>query len=333
MVYKDNSILLGDIFKIAPELPQDKFDLIVTSPPFWNLRDYDHEDQFGLELDFKDYVTKLCNVIEIMKPSLKPEGLLWLNLGDTYIDKNRLGLKRKSLAGIPWRVAIQLMDLGWILREEIIWNKPNLKPSPVKDRCNRSHEQLFVFSKNPKYYYDKIAISEKVNPLDNSESPLLKGKNSVWNINKASYRGKHTATFPTDLIEPIVKASTCEKGNCINCGTPYSRISIDSGARRPVENYKGQATKDYSKAKAENPSDVKRRILYYQSIIWDYKFIKKCNCETDEVTPPIIFDPFMGAGTVGLVAKKLGRTYFGVEINPENKKEAEARIKNGRNNT
>lgn len=218
-------IIEGDALRVLRRLPPNSVRSVVTSPPYWGLRDYSVPDQLGLEKTLPQFIDKLVVIFRECRRVLRDDGALWLNIGDGYTSGNRGwrapdrknraramdvrpdtpdGLKPKDLLGIPWRLAFALQDDGWYLRADIIWHKPNAMPESVKDRPTRSHEYLFMFSKEEKYYYDRLAILE------------ANGRNrrSVWNINTQPFPGAHFATFPTALVEPCLKAST-EKGDFV----------------------------------------------------------------------------------------------------------------------
>lgn len=148
MLVKDK-ILLGDSLEVLKELEDESIDMIVTSPPYWALRDYGTKEQLGLESTFDEYINKLCNVFDECKRVLKKNGTCWVNVGDSYINIS------KCLAQIPNRFAIEMCNRGWILRNEIIWHKPNAFPSSVKDRFTVDFEKLFFFVKNKKYYFER----------------------------------------------------------------------------------------------------------------------------------------------------------------------------------
>ena len=136
------------------EMANNSVNCCVTSPPYWGLRDYGHAEQIGIEKSADEYVSKLVDIFREVKRVLRDDGTLWLNLGDTY--------QFKSIVGIPWLVAFALKSDGWYLRQDIIWHKPNPMPESVTDRCTKSHEYIFLFSKSPKYCFDAAAISEPV---------------------------------------------------------------------------------------------------------------------------------------------------------------------------
>jgi site-specific DNA-methyltransferase (cytosine-N4-specific) len=255
--FTESAIIEDDARNILKEFQPNFFQACITSPPYWGLRDYGVDGQIGAEVKLEDYIISLVAIFEEVKRVLKPDGTFWLNIGDTYTSGNRGwrapdrklpqramsyrpptpdGLKSKDLIGVPWRMAFALQSAGWYLRAEIIWDKPNANPESVKDRPIRSHEHIFLFTKNEKYYYDREATKEKSNGS-------TRYKRSVWSINTEPYKDAHFATFPPALVEP-----------CILAGS--------------------------------KPEDF-------------------------------ILDPFLGSGTVGLVAKKLNRKFVGIEINPE----------------
>ena len=191
------------------------------------------DEQIGLEETPEEYVANLVEVFREVRETLADDGTLWLNLGDTYCGASAIpGIKEKDLIGIPWMVAFALRNDGWYLRQDIIWHKPNPMPEPVKDRCTKSHEYIFLLSKNRNYYYDNEAIKEKSTYPDGPNSPKKivagvgeygmdtrkglskiganekRNKRSVWRVNPANLPDAHFATFPEKLILPMVLAST-----------------------------------------------------------------------------------------------------------------------------
>jgi site-specific DNA-methyltransferase (adenine-specific) len=219
----DSLILEGDVFHVLSKLPDESVRCVITSPPYWGLRDYGYEGQIGLETTLHQFINRLVAVFGEIRRVLKKDGTLWLNIGDGYTSGNRgyrapdkknparamsvrpdtpEGLKPKDLLGIPWRLAFALQDDGWYLRSDVVWNKPNAMPESVKDRPTRSHEFLFLLSKSEQYYYDHNAVRELA--ADGS----LKNRRSVWSVNTQPTPWAHYATFPTQLIEPCILAST-----------------------------------------------------------------------------------------------------------------------------
>jgi len=305
-------ILLGDVRDTLRTVADGSVQCVVTSPPYWGLRDYGHDGQIGLEQTPDEYVAEMVAVFREIRRVLADDGVLWLNLGDSYNGsggnhqphhKNDAGfqgkigaekhkgqgrniseLKPKDLVGIPWRVAFALQADGWWLRQDIIWHKPNPMPEPVTDRCTKAHEYMFMLTKSARYYFDNKAIKEPIaeSSLKRAEygwdcdrpstknasmggegihvekmgtrfvNPDGRNKRSVWTVPTRPFKGAHFATFPPQLIEPCILATSREGDT--------------------------------------------------------------------------VLDPFFGAGTTGLVAQRHNRRWIGCELNPEYAKLAEERI-------
>ena len=258
-----DTILFGDCKETLSAFLPKTARMCVTSPPYYGLRNYGDEDkQIGQENTPEEYIQNLVEVFRGVRDVLTDDGTLWVNIGDSYYNyrpgkayvkqtvsktnqalpeyspkrSNRLdGLKEKDLIGIPWMLAFALRADGWYLRQDIIWHKPNPMPESVRDRCTKSHEYIFLLSKNRKYYYDNEAIKEPakdwgtrdrskgkyhnegtgLQPHSGLEKSYpTKKKRSVWSITNKPYRGAHFAVFPPDLIEPCIKAGS-QEGDCI----------------------------------------------------------------------------------------------------------------------
>ena len=308
-------ILVGDVRSRLQEIEANSVQTVITSPPYWGLRDYGNDGQLGLESTPQEFVQNLCQVFDEVWRVMKDDGTLWLNLGDSYkpagkgstkagfneryfgkkfnsdkqsaeenhLDRSKLkaDVKEKDLVGIPWRVAFALQERGWYLRQDIIWAKPNVMPESVRDRCTKSHEYLFLLTKQPRYYYDNIAIKEPVaavslkraksgwktdrpsaklgkEGIDVQEmgirfvNPEGRNKRDVWFIPTGSFKGAHFAVMPEKLVEPCILAGS-KKGDTV-------------------------------------------------------------------------LDPFTGSGTVAVVALRHQRNFVGVELNQEYAQIAEKRI-------
>jgi DNA modification methylase len=225
-LWTDSLIIKGDSRNVVTDLPDNFYACCVTSPPYWGMRDYGYAFQLGAELDLNNYIRNLVLIFRSIKAKLKDDGTLWLNIGDTYTSGNRTwraedkknpargmsyrpptpeGLKPKDLIGLPWRIAFALQEDGWYLRSDIIWYKPNCQPESVKDRPTQSHEYIFLFSKSQRYYYDHLSIKEKA-----SVEGEFRNKRTVWSVNTDPFLEAHFATFPEDLIKPIILAATKE---------------------------------------------------------------------------------------------------------------------------
>lgn len=242
-----DTVICGDNRQTAKTLPSDCIQCIVTSPPYYGHRHYTHDSnlqqlELGHEKTPQEYVMQLVGLFEELKRVLKPDGTLWLNLGDSY--------RQGQLQGIPWRVALAFQDAGWFLRSEIIWNKPNAMPSSVKNRPTTAHEHIFLLTKSPDYFYDADAIREP-HVTFSSESkmkggrnhfgkrastpeqgknggnhnlhdarwdqafhPLGRNKRTVWEIPLGKFREAHFAVFPEKLAETCILAGS-HKGDVI----------------------------------------------------------------------------------------------------------------------
>jgi site-specific DNA-methyltransferase (cytosine-N4-specific) len=222
-----SALVLGDALSVMKQLPDESVQSVITSPPYWSLRDYGIENQVGLEPSVFDFIKALADVFDEVKRVLRKDGTLWLNIGDSYTSGGRdrrapdkknaarematrpdtpEGLKPKDLIGVPWRLAFELQNRGWYLRSDIIWNKPNCQPESVRDRPTRSHEYVFLLSKSEQYKYDVGAI----------QGPNGRRLRTVWDIKTQAVpeaRG-HFATYPTTLVEPSVLLAT-EQGDVI----------------------------------------------------------------------------------------------------------------------
>ena len=284
------NLVLGDCRNVLPTLPAGSVHCCVTSPPYFGLRDYGHENQIGLERTPEAFVQELVEVFREVRRVLRDDGTLWLNLGDSYNAYNanrgastsisdgtagrghpthRRGLttptlKNKDLIGIPWRVAFALQDDGWYLRQDIIWHKPNPMPESVRDRCTKAHEYLFLLSKGARYHFDSEAIKE----------PAIKGAaGSTFN------KGK-TATHQLGRSSDKDRADSSTR----------NRRSVWSVTTKP---FKGAHFATF-------PPDL----------------IEPCilaGCPAGGT----VLDPFMGSGTTAAVSLQHGRQFVGVELNPE----------------
>lgn len=289
----------GDCLEVLPQLPDKSVQCVVTSPPYWGLRDYGDPNQLGLEPSPQEYVQKLVKIFQEVHRVLRDDGTVWLNLGDSYNgsgkgawDKKDVqkevyvppagtpstkapGLKPKDLVGIPWRVAFGLQDDGWYLRQDIIWKKPNPMPESVKDRCTKAHEYMFLLSKSTKYFYDAEAVQEKAN-YDGRKDEMQKGSAKYSKSVVPNHTGKSFA------------------------GRGHKRWKKNSEGIR-VRNRRSVwdiPTRPYSGAHfAVFPPDL----------------VEPC-IKAGSQEGNIVLDPFMGAGTTGVVAQDLGRRWVGIEL-------------------
>lgn len=315
-----NKIVCGDALQTLKRFPDECIDCIVTSPPYYALRDYGRRNQIGLESSFNEYLNKLLAVFDEVKRALKPQGTCWVVLGDTYggsssaenlrksqHEKRKTVFQpnasssantlsnlprgkdkyKKSLLQIPSRFSVAMIERGWLLRNEVIWHKPNVQPSSVTDRFTVDFEKIYFFAKNSRYYFNQqfepLGNKERLqrrflnpdnaqkyrditfsainqNSIEGSRVRMLergaRNKRCVWKIGTSNYSGGHYATFPEKLVETPIQA-----------GCPRSGV---------------------------------------------------------------VLDPFIGSGTTALTAKRFHRKFIGIELNSEYAKIARSRLANQR---
>jgi DNA modification methylase len=370
-------ILEGDCREVLRTLPAESAQACITSPPYWGLRDYGHAGQLGLEQTPEEYVSRMMEVFRDVRRVLRPDGTLWLNLGDSYAATTkgsdglngtigngagqgtnagslyaprRLdltgGLKPKDLVGIPWRVAFALQADGWWLRSDIVWAKPNPMPESVTDRPTKAHEYLFLLAKSERYFYDADAVKEAANtaglrnlgfgperaiamgrlPSVNEATggrdairPSFRNRRSVWTISTKPFSGAHFAVMPWDLVEPCILAGTSERGGCAKCGAPWEREVERVGGPPRGDHRKNGHDMDCKTAHPTGTvagsalSEIYRKHGYAVRTTTGWK--PSCSCGAGPV-PQLVLDPFAGSGTVGMVARRHGREFIGIELNP-----------------
>lgn len=257
------------------------------------------------------------------------------------------GLKDKDLVMIPARAALALQADGWWLRQDIIWSKPNPMPESVTDRCTRAHEYIFLLTKSKRYFYDAEAVKEKStcdrmrgtapyeqvpdggdnSGLAHRESNGSRNRRSVWEITTVSFPKAHRATFPPKLVEPCILAGTSERGCCPQCGAPWERITektvrFESGSGKAGNPPNGKNGRDYEQATSGDYDIRMGPVTETKTIGWQ----PTCTCNAGEPIACTILDPFAGAGTAGLVARRLGRNFIGIELKAEYADMARQRI-------
>lgn len=347
-----NRILLGDIRKRIADLPDASIDCVITSPPYFQLRDYGVGGQLGLETTAGGWVDELRLALNGLARVLKPTGSLWLNLGDTYSRHAKFGAPPKSLLLAPERLLLALADDGWIVRNKVIWAKTNPMPHSVGDRLSNSYDVVYFLTRSPSYFFDLDAIRlphrslattrrGSVYPPDRASAPLWRqhgggnrglaaqkargsvghelGKNpgDVWSLPSANFAGGHFATFPPGLVERPLLA-TCPELICDSCRTPFKRTSR---ARRE------EIGRDRRPRRRE--PRVRHYSRRYTVIRERGPLLRGCKCVAG-ARSGVVLDPFFGAGTVGLVAERHGRDWVGIEINPTYAKLAERRLADAR---
>jgi DNA modification methylase len=348
-----NTIHTGDVRDRLADLPDDSVHMAMTSPPYFGLRDYGHDDQIGLEDDLAEYVEELVAVGRDLRRVLRDDGSWWLNLGDTYDDKQKLN--------VPYEVARELKRDGWIERNDATWLKPNPMPQSVKDRLNTTTEQVFHFVPQKRYWYDLDAIREPhaestqdrmgegfgnagdnkyktddtagnhnnggIHDADKGFDELLNpaGKNpgDVFEVSTKPFPDAHFAVYPPELCEKPIKAS-CPPKVCADCGTGYTRHR-ETEDRPDRRDRNVSRDESYGKQTAEWNNNRGSWVGMPKDVV-DEWWEQPCDCDTDATEPGIVLDPFAGAGTTLLKAKELGRRFVGIELNPEYADMARARI-------
>ena len=312
-----NQILVGDALDRVRELPDTSVDCVVTSPPYFRLRNYDHDNQLGLEAHVDEWVAGLRTLLTEVRRVLVPTGTVWLNLGDSYSTKPAEGAGRKSLLLGPERLALLLVKEGWLVRNKIVWAKTNTIPTSVADRLATKHEFIYVLARSPTYFFDLDSIREphvsrppkrraSTRPTSRKQDrpawlgpnsdgdrglaalhaagllghPLGKNPGDVWRLAVSGYRGPHFATFPVSLARRMVEAG-CPERRCGQCRAAY---------KRPVRRLGAVATRLALRA--------------------------MCDCDAAS-EPGLVLDPFIGSGTTAIAAEALGRDWLGIELNPD----------------
>lgn len=301
-------------------LPDKSVHCIVTSPPYWGLRDYGVSGQLGLEKSPEEYIDKMVQVFREAKRILRDDGTLWINIGDSYFGGGRgsygsattkqktnvgslinsvavpRGMKSKDLAGIPWMLAFALRADGWYLRQDIIWSKPNPMPESVTDRCTRAHEFIFMFTKRPKYYYDFKAI--KTPAIEHGLNP------SHWS-------------------DGTKKETLLRQRGKIDKQRGHSRRHAGFNDRWDNLSVTEQQSIGANKRSVWTVPPASYEGAHFAT--FPPELIVDC-IKAGSPRGGIILDPFMGSGTTALVARKLDRNFIGLELNPEYIAMAEARL-------
>lgn len=345
---------VGDCRELLRQLPDESVSCVVTSPPYWNLRDYGVASQLGLEQTPERYIDAMVEVFRETRRALRADGTLWLNIGDSYADSGRgghsdgsrafhghparreerlggrtrptSGLKKKDLVGIPWMLAFALRADGWYLRQEIIWWKTNAMPESVADRPTRAHEQVFLLSKSPSYYYDAESVKEPVAGTAHSRGS---GVNP-----KAALGGDHPRNVDCTYQAPgqaehrgLRKAGLAAKAG-------KNEESIDRRKHGFNERWRNRQNPSFSGAISGNLVERRNKRTVWPVVTepladahfaaFPRKLVEPCilaGCPAGGV----VLDPFGGSGTVGRVAEDHGRKWLLFDLNPAYAKIAKKR--------
>ncbi len=326
-----NQIMVGDVRELLPTLPAGTVDTIITSPPYYALRDYQADGQIGLEDNVDGWVEELRTVTRGLARVLKSSGSLWLNLGDSYARHQRDGAVPKSLLLGPERLALAMTQDGWIIRNKIVWAKTNPMPTSVRDRLSCTYEVLYFAVRSQQYYFDLDAIRiphrstlkrpsvaaarravDAVRPewagplagsnvgLDRTKAqgrvghPLGKNPGDVWTYATSNVANLHHATFPEPLLtRPLL--SSCPERVCTSCGVPWERARADRS----------------------------RELVALGDLV------ARCRCAAG-YRPGLVLDPFLGSGTTAIAAERSRRDWLGIELNSDFAEAATHRINTAR---
>jgi DNA modification methylase len=328
-----DTIQCGDALTVLKTFPDQSANCVVTSPPYYGLRDYGVDGQLGLESSPRAYVDAMCCLFNEIRRVLRNDGTLWVNIGDSYSAGGRgqggdtakqqtnkgtrigevfnrwqvEGYAPKQLLGIPWRLAFALQDDGWILRSDIIWSKPNPMPESVTDRPTKAHEYVFLFSKSGRYYYNQEAVKEPARDWGTRDRTDGKYHNEGTGLrphtglkgNRKTFRGGGTYTNNGAFINHEVKPNEVP-GNDGQANEYRNRRTVWTIATEPAP-FAHFAT---------FPTELIKPMIL-------------AGCPKNGV----VLDPFMGSGTVALVARQLDRHYVGIDLNPAYVELAEKRLK------
>lgn len=316
---KVNQIICGDSLEVLKTLPSESVDCVVTSPPYYGLRDYGMDAQIGLEPTYEEYINNLCKIFDEVKRVLKKEGTCFVNLGDTYKGaggasrhqgysdpKHKTGragthaepmanpqgkIQPKSLMLIPERFAIEMIERGWILRNKLVWIKRNAMPESVQDRWKKAHEYIFFFVKSQKYYFNLDSIRTQHKEVSLKRAEYEQGRNAMG-INESSL-GDKSAKY----------------------GMPARVVKLNPDGAVPPD-----FLDVFTNCSEEDT--VEHYATYPQMLISP---LLASGCPEGGV----VLDPFFGSGTTGLVAKKQLKNYVGIELNPKYCQIAEDRLSQG----
>ena len=330
-------LLIGDAIEQLKTLPDKSINTCVTSPPYYGLRDYGMNNQIGLEETPEEYIDRLVEVFQEVKRVLRDDGILWVNIGDSYAGNSNRGTKLqgnpefnknrpsreltslpkksvpnsckpKDLIGIPWMLAFALRAGGWYLRQDIIWAKNNPMPESVKDRCTRSHEYIFMLTKNRKYWFDHGAMKEPAVRYGIDKIDMEKNFNGKRNGSgeQKPFRAAYETRNKRDVW------SESEKKQPRFGGNKYG----DSDDPK-FQCYSGN---EYKPTGMRNKRDVWKESVAITKeahfAVFPKKLIEPCilaGCPEGGW----VLDPFSGSGTSGIVAVNNSRNFIGIELNPE----------------
>lgn len=333
-----HKIIEADVMDGLKQIPDGAIQCVVTSPPYWGLRDYGVAGQIGLEPSIDEYLSKMVRVFAEVHRALRDDGTLWLNMGDSYtgsckgawaqeekqkenyvpqpggavasMPKAPQGLKPKNLVGMPWRLALALQADGWYLRSDVIWAKPNAMPESVKDRPSLSHEYVFLLTKSARYFYDNEAVKEPLAESTIKRPETLEFKDTRPNVGGVNGKGSN------DRRGAVNKQ---DAGHRRYNGFNDRWNDSDLPSVRNLRTVWTIPTQPFPDAHfATFPRALVERCLKAGT--------SQKGAVVSKTAPCIVLDPFCGSGTTGLVARRMGLHFVGIELNPEYANMARDRI-------
>ncbi len=317
----DATIHHGDVRAVLATLTSESVQTVVTSPPYWGLRDYGVEGQIGLEATPEEFIATMVAVFSDVRRVLRHDGTCWLNIGDSYANdgkwggssggkhvealhgnsgigrgKRSTGMKSKDLIGIPWMLAFALRADGWYLRQDIIWHKPNPMPESVRDRCTKAHEYIFLLTKSERYHYDIDAIKERSSENTHARLP-----------GNRSHKG--TTAYEEGAGEHRTKAGLVAYAE-------RKRAESGSGTKNNASFDEAMAVMPDTRNKRSVWTVASEPFSGAHFATFPTKLIEPCIL-AGAAPGDVVLDPFHGAGTTGMVALSHGRQYVGIELNAD----------------
>lgn len=354
-------IINADVLAGLRGIADGSVDCCVTSPPYWGLRDYGVAGQLGLEKTPEEFIARMVEVFREVRRTLADDGTCWVNIGDSYANdgkwggssggkhvsalhgdsgigrrRRETGLKPKDLVGIPWMLAFALRSDGWYLRQEIIWAKPNPMPESVTDRCTKAHESLFLLTKSARHHFDMKAIAEPVAEssivrLETGEPPRF-GGSKYGDLQTEETRTKSGKAWKGPDGWDTTKGEGGH-GSIHKHGRGGKNAFRGQGSNRDGEN--GPANRDGRDMRGVGAGLTRNKRSVWTIATEPFKEAHFATYPTKLVEPCIragckpgglVLDPFTGSGTTGLVALREGRSFVGIELNPDYAEMARRRI-------
>lgn len=311
----DYELIHGKSQTAIASLKANSVHAVITSPPYWDQRDYEEKDQLGTEETTDIYISNLCDIFDPLKKVLRSDGTVWINLGDVMRDGN--------LLNIPLLFSEKMKSRGWYYRQYFPWLKRNAIPRGGDSRPNDSLEYILMFSQSKDYYYDQLSAKEQsgltTRNFRNGDSLGLDVDPDfyVFDVCTRKNWSKHFSTFPPLLADIMVRASTSDHGCCSKCGMP---------AHREVQKNR-YATRSGTKSKKDSSGkvfrDKGRHLTECTHIGWKFS----CSCSDRQISKSVVLDPFSGMATVGVSCLKHNRFYRGIEIHADYLAESDNRLK------